>query len=399
MDVWMDSGMVHYCLSQSRPEIGFPASLYLEGSDQHRGWFQSSLLTSVAMHGCAPYEGVLTHGFTVDEHGRKMSKSLGNGIDPQQVFSTLGADVLRLWVAATDYRAEMSGSTEILKRISESYRRMRNTVRFLLGNLHNFEPTRDVLATAQLIDLDRWALARTSALQGELVAAYEGYEFHRVYQLLHNFCVVDLGAFYLDVLKDRLYTTPRDGLARRSAQTAMWHICEAMVRWIAPVLSFTAEEIWKLLPGERDVTVFTSAWYELPPVGDCRIDWSGVLKVRETAARALEALRTAGHIGSGLDARLHLYAEGELHRTLQAAAGELRFVFITSDVAVHALGDAPEGALEGEGFRVLAEPESHEKCVRCWQRRADIGTEPDHPQLCGRCACNVAGAGERREFA
>ncbi len=399
MDVWMDSGMVHHCLAAARAEVGFPASLYLEGSDQHRGWFQSSLLTAVAMHGRAPYEAVLTHGFTVDEKGRKMSKSLGNGIDPQQVFSTLGADVLRLWVAATDYRGEMSGSNEILKRVSESYRRMRNTVRFLLGNLHGFDPTRHAVATAELVDLDRWALARTGELQREIVAAYDAFEFHRVYQLLHNFCVVDLGAFYLDIIKDRLYTTPRDGHPRRSAQTAMYHVAEAMVRWLAPILSFTAEEIWRALPGTRDVTVFTSTWHELPAAGARRVDWNGLLRVRETAARALEALRVTGRIGSGLDARLQVFADGDLGTALACLGAELRFVFITSAATVHPAAGRPDDALAGDGFWVAVTPTDAAKCVRCWHRREDVGSSAAHPQLCARCAANVEGPGEHRAFA
>jgi isoleucyl-tRNA synthetase len=399
MDVWMDSGVVHHCLPRSRPEIGFPAALYLEGSDQHRGWFQSSLLTSVAMHGRAPYETVLTHGFTVDEKGRKMSKSLGNGIEPQEVVSTLGADVLRLWVGATDYRGEMSGSQEILRRMSDSYRRMRNTARFLLGNLHGFEPGRDSLAPDDMVDLDRWALGRARLLQEEILAAYEAYEFHRVYQLLHNFCVVDMGGFYLDVIKDRLYTTRRASLARRSAQTALYHIGEAMVRWLAPLLSFTAEEIWKALPGERDVTVFTSTWYALPAGSAPRADWKRLLEVREVGMRALEPLRAADRIGSGLDARLRIYADGEPARALAGLGEELRFVFITSDASVHAAGERPEDALAGDGFWVSAEPIADAKCVRCWHRRPEIGTVEEHPALCARCALNVDGPGENREFA
>jgi len=399
MDVWMDSGMVHHCLARARPEIGFPAALYLEGSDQHRGWFQSSLLTSVAMHGCAPYEAVLTHGFTVDEKGRKMSKSLGNGIEPQQVASTLGADVLRLWVAATDYRGEMSGSQEILKRISESYRRMRNTVRFLLGNLHGFDPSRDLVAAADMVDLDRWAIARTAEVQRQVLEAYGTYEFHRVYQLLHNFCVVDLGAFYLDVLKDRLYTTARAGVARRSAQTALWHIGEAMVRWLAPVLSFTAEEIWKALPGPRDATVFTSTWHQLPAAGAVAVDWAVLLRVREAAARALEALRTAGRIGSGLDARVDVYADGALYESLAALGEELRFVFITSDAAVYRAALRPNDALEGDGFWVSVAADDNPKCIRCWHHRPDVGSVAGHAQICGRCAANIDGPGESRRFA
>ncbi|MBW7931724.1 MAG: class I tRNA ligase family protein, partial [Gammaproteobacteria bacterium] len=391
--------MVHHCLAQSRPEVGFPADLYLEGSDQHRGWFQSSLLTAVAMHDRAPYRSCLTHGFTVDEKGRKMSKSLGNGIDPQQVFDTLGADVLRLWVAATDYRAEMSGSTEILKRISESYRRMRNTARFLLGNLHGFDPAADQVAAGELVDLDRWAITRTGELQREIVAAYDAFEFHRVYQLLHNFCVVDMGAFYLDIIKDRLYTTPARSLARRSAQTAMYHIAEAMVRWLAPVLSFTAEEIWKALPGARDVTVFTGTWHELPAMEPCRVDWPAVLQVREVAARALEALRTAGGIGSALDARVDVHADGALGEVLRLLGDELRFVFISSEAAVHPLAGQPPDALQGESFAVAVSAIDDAKCVRCWHRRPEVGSVASHPQLCGRCADNIEGPGESRAFA
>ncbi len=286
--------MVHHCVARSHAEVSFPADLYLEGSDQHRGWFQSSLLTAVAMEGSAPYRQVLTHGFTVDDKGRKMSKSLGNVVAPQPVVNSLGADVLRLWVASTDYRSEMNVSQEILKRMADSYRRMRNTARFLLSNLDGFDPASDQVPVAELIALDRWALARAAELQREIQAAYDSYEFHRVYQQLHNFCVVDLGSFYLDVIKDRLYTTGRKSLARRSAQTAMYHIIEAMVRWLAPVLSFTAEEIWTQLPGERGDSVFLSTWYELPVVksgGVADLDWKLLLRVRETAARALEALR------------------------------------------------------------------------------------------------------------
>ncbi len=402
MDVWMDSGLVHHCLARSRAEIGYPAGLYLEGSDQHRGWFQSSLLTAVAMYGSAPYREVLTHGFTVDEKGRKMSKSMGNVVAPQKVVSTLGADVLRLWVAATDYRGEMSVSDEILRRMSDSYRRMRNTARFLLGNLHGFDPREHQVRPEEMVDLDRWALVRAGELQAEVLAAYGTYEFHRVYQLLHNFCVVDLGGFYLDVIKDRLYTTPHGSLARRSAQTALYHIGEAMVRWFAPVLSFTAEEIWGALPGARDATVFTSTWHELPRVAGARADWPRLLQVRECAARALEALRAAGRIGSGLDATVTVYADAAAAAALAALGEELRFVFITSGAAVEPAGRRPDGALEGpagSGFWVAAEPTQDAKCVRCWHRRRDVGEAPAHPLLCSRCAMNVEGPGEHRVWA
>ena len=410
MDVWMDSGLVHHCLARSRPEIGFPADLYLEGSDQHRGWFQSSLLTAVAIEGSAPYRAVLTHGFTVDEKGRKMSKSLGNVVAPQSVMNTLGADILRLWVASSDYSSEMNVSQEILKRMADSYRRMRNTTRFLLGNLDGFDPGRDAVPVASLVAVDRWALNRTAELQKEIVSAYGTYEFHRVYQQLHNFCVVDLGSFYLDVIKDRLYTTPARGLPRRSAQTALWHIAEAMVRWLAPILSFTAEEIWRFLPGERPGSVLLATWHalpELPDLGAGRVDWASLQGVRETAARALEAQREAGAIGSGLDAGLTIYADGALRAQLEQLGEELRFLFITSAAEVRGGSDRPAEALAGqvgtENYWVVAVPVSDAKCVRCWQLRPDTGHSPVHPELCGRCVVNVDGggldgSGEARRF-
>ena len=401
MDVWMDSGMVHHCVARSHAEVGFPADLYLEGSDQHRGWFQSSLLTAVAMEGRAPYRQVLTHGFTVDDKGRKMSKSLGNVVAPQPVVNSLGADVLRLWVASTDYRSEMNVSQEILKRMADSYRRMRNTVRFLLSNLDGFDPASDQVPVAELIALDRWALGRAADLQREILAAYESYEFHRVYQQLHNFCVVDLGSFYLDVIKDRLYTTGRKSLARRSAQTAMYHITEAMVRWLAPVLSFTAEEIWAQMPGERGDSVFLSTWHRLPAIEAAdatELDWKGLLRVRETAAKALEALRVSGTIGSGLDAQLTIYADGRLLADMQRLGEELRFVFITSGARACPAAEHSASALAGDGFWVQAEPDTDDKCVRCWHRLPDTGKNDRHPEICGRCVTNVDGPGEIRRY-
>jgi isoleucyl-tRNA synthetase len=396
MDVWMDSGMVHHCLARSRPEVGFPADLYLEGSDQHRGWFQSSLLTAVATDGAAPYRAVLTHGFTVDEKGRKMSKSLGNVVAPQSVMNSLGADILRLWVASSDYSSEMNVSQEILKRMADSYRRMRNTARYLLGNLDGFDPARDTLPVESLVAVDRWALGRTVALQREITGAYAAFEFHRVYQQLHNFCVVDLGAFYLDVIKDRLYTTPRAGLPRRSAQTVMWHIAEAMVRWFAPILSFTADEIWRHLPGERAASVHLATWHPLPTVAEAGTDWPTLLAIRELAARALEAQREAGVIGSGLDACLTIYADGEPRHLLEQFGDELRFFFITSEAVVRPAADRTPAALAGGGVWVEAGPATGGKCVRCWQIRPDTGVSPVHPELCGRCITNLDGGGENR---
>jgi len=405
MDVWVDSGLMHHCLSATRDEVGFPADLYLEGSDQHRGWFQSSLLTSVAMHGRAPYRAVLTHGFTVDEKGRKMSKSLGNVIAPQKVFDTLGADILRLWVAATDYRGEISVSDEILKRMSDSYRRMRNTARFLLGNLHGFDPGAHAVPPEEMVALDRWAIARTAALQKEILGTYRDYEFHQIYQKVHNFCVVDMGGFYLDVLKDRLYTTPADGHPRRSAQTAMYHVAEAMVRWLAPVLAFTAEEIWSSLPGERPESVLLSGWHDLPeaPLRDEDPDWPLVHAVREGVARELEALRARGDIGASLDAELVLYAAPALAEKLRRPGEELRFLLLTSEAFVKPLEARPEEAIELEGFEggIYAQVirTQNEKCARCWHRRPDVGADPAHPEICGRCAANVSGEGEQRRWA
>jgi isoleucyl-tRNA synthetase len=399
MDVWMDSGMVHHCLSSSREEIESPADLYLEGSDQHRGWFQSSLLTSVAMEGRAPYRQALTHGFTVDDKGRKMSKRLGNQVVPQKVINALGADILRLWVAATDYSGEMYVSDEILKRMSDSYRRIRNTARFFLGNLHGFDPQHNAVADDKLIDLDRWAVERAAQLQQSIIAAYDKYEFHAIYQELHNFCVVDMGGFYLDIIKDRLYTTGEDSHPRRSAQTAMMHIVEALARWVAPILSFTAEEIWAELPGERDTSVLFSTWYECPNTGKQEVDWSRMIEIRESVSKALEDLREAGTIGSSLDAQVQIYADGELLSALQQLGDELRFVFITSTASVHSMNEKPVEAVAEDGYAVSVSATDRSKCVRCWHRRDSVGSISEHPELCGRCAENVDGDGESRIFA
>jgi isoleucyl-tRNA synthetase len=422
LDVWFDSGVTHFCvLSRKEKEtLGFPADLYLEGSDQHRGWFQSSLLTSVAMHGTAPYRSVLTHGFTVDAQGRKMSKSLGNVVAPQKVVSTLGADILRLWVAATDYRGEMSVSDEILKRMTDAYRRTRNTARFLLANLDDFDPRADAVGFHDMVRLDRWLVCRAAELQQEIRAAYETYEFHLVYQKVHNFCAVDLGAFYLDIIKDRQYTVRADGRARRSAQTAMYHVVEALVRWIAPILSFTAEDIWQHLPGGRGESVLLEEWYRGWPSGEVLIEdykdrntsklareldyWRLVIEVREAVNRELEKLRIAGAIGSSLDAEMDLYCEPALHERLGELGDELRFVLITSYARLHPAEERPAGAVEatlpgGDRLWIEAAPSEFAKCVRCWHHRSDVGRHADHPELCGRCVENVAGDGELRRHA
>jgi isoleucyl-tRNA synthetase len=404
LDVWFDSGVTHACVLERRPELQFPADLYLEGSDQHRGWFQSSLLTSVAMRGIAPYQGVLTHGFTVDAKGRKMSKSLGNDMGlPQKAIKTLGADILRLWVAATDYRAEMNMSDEILTRMSDSYRRIRNTARYLLANISGF----DVLAplpVEEMLALDLWALQRTHDLQKEILEAYEQFEFHLIYQKLHQFCVVDMGGYYLDILKDRMYTMPVASRGRRSAQTTMFHILQSLVRWLAPVLSFTAEEIWRHLPGPQKESVFLEKWYVLPTVSVGALDmtfWNDVIRVRQVVGKKLEKLRVAGGIGSGLDAEVDIYCDSSWRERLSRLGDELRFLFITSYARVHPLEERLSDSAETEikGLYVEVATSDFPKCIRCWQHRADVGINKDHPKICGRCVQNITGPGEQRGFA
>jgi isoleucyl-tRNA synthetase len=405
MDVWFDSGVLHHCVAKMRSEVRTPGDLYCEGSDQHRGWFHSSLLVSVALYDEAPYKAVLTHGFAVDDKGRKQSKSLGNVIAPQKVFDTLGADVLRLWIAATDYANEMSLSDEILKRVAESYRRIRNTARFLLGNLAGFDPAVDQLPLDELVAIDRWALWRVQQLQQEVIDAYRRYQFHMIYQKVHNFCSVELGGFYLDVLKDRLYTTPAKGRPRRSAQTAMYWILAAMARWLAPILSFTAEEIWRYAPGKRAESVFLETWVSFPQHADQRpaIDWDALLAARSAVLRELEKLRNADAIGAPLDAEVEVYSSGSLLKTMEQFGDELRFAFITSDARALPADKRPANAVpaeEGEGNAtwVVVRPSTHSKCVRCWHKRADVGSDPKHPELCGRCVTNVDGSGEERRY-
>ena len=403
MDVWFDSGVVHYCLSQMRPEITSPADLYLEGSDQHRGWFHSSLLTCVAMFGRAPYRGVLTHGFTVDEKGRKMSKSIGNILAPQKLWNSLGADVIRLWVAATDYSNEMSVSEEILKRMADSYRRIRNTLRFLLGNLHGFDPERHAVPWDDLVTIDRWALSKSFDLQNEVVTAYRNYEFHDIYQKIHNFCVVELGGFYLDILKDRLYTTGAESLPRRSAQTAMYHVAQAMVRWIAPILSFTAEEVWRFLPAEPNESVFLNTWHQFPAGAEraAAIDWPALIALKADVAVELERLRTAGAIGAPLEAEVTVFASKADAPALSALRDELRFLLITSQARVIESEGAPADAVKSsrEGIWLEVKPSGQPKCVRCWHLRSDVGIDARHPELCARSVVNVEGPGEERKFA
>jgi isoleucyl-tRNA synthetase len=406
LDVWFDSGVTHACVLRRREALAWPADIYLEGSDQHRGWFQSSLLTAVGAYGAAPYRAVLTHGFTVDGDGHKMSKSRGNILSAKKAMNDLGADVLRLWVAAADYRGELAVSDEIFKRTADAYRRIRNTARFLLGNLAGFDPAAHALPAEQLLPLDRWALDRAAQLQAEITEAYDSYQFHTIYHKLHNFCAVDLGGFYLDILKDRLYTTRADSAARRSAQTAMYRIADALARWIAPILSFTAEEIWENLPGERAASVFLVEWADaLPALDDDAVMgreyWDRVRAVRDAVNREMEARRAAGAIRGSLDAAVTLYCDGNVAADLAALGDELRFVLITSGATVAPLTDAPADAAETElaGLRVQVAASPDDKCERCWHRRPDVGSHDAHPTLCGRCVENIDGAGEQRRFA
>jgi isoleucyl-tRNA synthetase len=405
LDVWFDSGVTHNSVVNAREELTLPSDLYLEGSDQHRGWFQSSLISSVAMnHGKPPYKAVLTHGFVVDKDGRKMSKSLGNVIAPQEVFNSLGADVLRLWVSSTDYKSEMSLSNEILQRTSESYRRIRNTTRYLLGNLNDFEPSQ-ALAYEDMLSLDQWAVRLSAKMQKQIEDAYESYQFHQIYQRLHQFCVVDMGGFYLDIIKDRLYTLDPSSTARLSAQTAMHHILESLVRCITPILSFTAEEVWGHMAGEREESVLFATSYtgfaDIPADQPADQQWASIIAIRNEVAKQIEALRTAGGIGSALDANVDVYADHKLHTVLETLGDELRFVLITSGATLNKLAAAPQSAVVSDldGLTIAVNAVSDEKCVRCWHRRPDVGEVAEHPELCVRCVTNIQGDGEQRDFA
>jgi isoleucyl-tRNA synthetase len=413
LDVWFDSGVTHACVLNKRDKLPFPADLYLEGSDQHRGWFQSSLLTSTAINGVAPYKKVLTHGFTVDADGKKMSKSLGNVIAPQKIVGSLGADILRLWVASSDYSNEMTVSDEILKRSADSYRRIRNTARFLLANLNGFDPATDKLKNSELLSLDRWAISKCFDLQNEIITAYKEFNFHLIHHKLQHFCTVDLSGFYLDIIKDRQYTTQSNSIARRSAQTALYHISEALCRWIAPILTFTADELWKAIPGEHSDSVLLENWYpDLAPLDSAEYMnmefWQTIFEIRSAVGKELEALRTDKTIGSSLDAEVTLFVDTELKQLLESLKEELRFVLITSAASVKDINDADDSCIkikvdsgDGNGHTVKIETCAAEntKCVRCWHHREDVGTNNDHPELCGRCVENVAGDGEKRLFA
>jgi isoleucyl-tRNA synthetase len=397
LDVWFDSGVTHACVLKRRPELAHPADLYLEGSDQHRGWFQSSLLTGCATDGRAPYKALLTHGFVVDGKGHKMSKSKGNVVSPQKVMDQYGADILRLWVATTDYSGELTISDEILKRVVEGYRRIRNTLKFLLANLADFDPKEHSLPVEDWLEIDRYALAMTRQLQAELQAHYDAYEFHFIVQKLQGFCSEDLGGFYLDILKDRLYTSGADSRERRAAQNALHHLTHALVRWMAPILSFTGEEVWSELSGSANDSVFLHTWHTLPEQPDevehhLQMRWELIRSVRARVLKEMETQRAAGAIGSSLQAEIEIqtHAEAEdIRAVLDSLGDDLRFVLITSQARVIA---AEEG-------RIVVTPSTAKKCDRCWHYREDVDAHAEHPGLCERCVSNLAGKGEARTHA
>jgi len=396
MDVWFDSGTTHYTVLRHLADSKYPANMYLEGSDQHRGWFQSSLLTGCAMDGRAPYDSLLTHGFTVDGEGRKMSKSLQNAVAPRAISDKLGAEIIRLWVASTDYSGELAISDEILKRVVESYRRIRNTLRFLLANTADFDVRANLLPPEQWVEIDRYALAMTREMADACIKDYTKFEFHLVAQRLQTFCSEDLGGFWLDILKDRLYTAGTDSKARRSAQSALYHVTQMTLRLMAPILSFTAEEAWAVThPDEPEESVFFHTWKEvLPPqAGEAALSarWKRLREIRALVTKALEESRAAGAIGSSLQAEVVVEAGGADLELLKSLGPDLRFVLITSQAEVRP-------GTEGD-VRVTVSPSGHPKCERCWHYRADVGSVSAHPTICGRCVSNLEGPGEARTHA
>ncbi len=402
LDVWFDSGSTHQTVLRGSHAVQskFPADLYMEGSDQHRGWFHSSLLTSSMLNGRAPYDALLTHGFVVDGEGRKMSKSLQNGVEPQKVANSLGAEILRLWVASSDYSGEITISDEILKRVTESYRRIRNTLRFLLANTSDFDPLNDVVPIVDLLEIDRYAIASMAQLQADILQHYQIYEFHPVISKLQMYCSEELGGFYLDILKDRLYTSSATSQARRSAQTAIWHITQALLRVMAPTLSFTAEEAWSFFVSPQvyaasDETIFTQTYYTLPEISDAATlieKFNAVRAVRSDVTKQLEEVRIAGGIGSSLQAKVEIKACAAKYVLLNSLGDDLKFVLITSSAIVTQVETETEEA-------ILVTPSAQQKCERCWHYRADVGSQPEHPGLCGRCLANLFGSGEDRHFA
>lgn len=404
LDVWFDSGTTHFAVLDQRDDLQSPADLYLEGSDQHRGWFQTSLLASIGVRGHAPYKSLLTHGFTVDENGRKLSKSLGNYIPLEEIIKQLGADGLRLYVASSDYRYEIAASKEIFNRVSDSYRRIRNTLRFMLANLNGFVPSRDALPMDELIALDQYIIQRASEVQATIRKAYDEMNFHVVSNALTSFCINDLGGFYLDIIKDRQYTTKADSQARHSAQTALYHLVQAFVRWMSPILSFTAQEAWELIPEQTEKYVFTAEWYDLPKSTQQNLiseaDWQSLIQVKSAVNKQIEAARNAKLVGSNLSAKVDIWADEALKTILDRLENELRFVLITSQVAVHSFDESKGEATDIDGLRVAVSGADGEKCVRCWHVLPDVNTHAGHDGLCSRCIINLpSGTGEERKYA
>jgi isoleucyl-tRNA synthetase len=402
LDVWFDSGTTHQTVLRGShaAESHFPADLYLEGSDQHRGWFHSSLLTSSMLNGCAPYKALLTHGFVVDGEGKKMSKSKGNVVAPQKVSDTLGAEILRLWVASTDYSGELSISDEILKRVVESYRRIRNTLRFLLANTSDFNPANNAIPVHELLEIDRYAIARMMQLQAEIHQHFQDYEFHPVVAKLQMYCSEDLGGFYLDILKDRLYTSGATSAARRSAQTAIWHITQSLLPLMAPILSFTAEEAWAVFADEKTYsasqeTIFTQLFYDLPKIdqaSDLLEKYTAIKTIRNDVLKQLEELRVSGAIGSSLQAEVEIRASGDAYHLLQSLGDDLKFVLITSAATLIQADNA-------DTLSIQVQASAYKKCERCWHYRADVDSHTEHVGLCGRCVANLFGSGEKRRAA
>ena len=392
LDVWFDSGVTHFAVSEQRFEEGIVADLYLEGSDQHRGWFQSSLLTSIAMNGRAPYKAVLTHGFVVDENGRKQSKSLGNVVSPQKVWDSLGADILRLWVASADFRSEMVASDEILKRVSDQYRRIRNTFRFILGNLNDFDESKKIVFEDQ-IELDKWIVLETSKLQEDVLKLYESYSYHNVVQKIHNFCVNELGGIYLDIVKDRLYTCKDSSHARQSCQTSLNYVLNTMVRLTAPILSFTSEEIWQTHPSLKgqNESIFLSKYFESKQEGECVIsssDWARIFEIKDIVNQSIERLRNENKLKGSLDSNVIISANEEDKSILDKLGSELHFVFISSQASV----------IDGDTLSIQIDQMSDEKCTRCWHRDSTVGESKVHPEICSRCEENIDQSGESRSF-
>ena len=408
LDVWFDSGTTHFTVLEQRDELTNPADMYLEGSDQHRGWFQTSLLTSEAMYQRPPFKQVLTHGFVVDENGRKMSKSLGNIITPQEEINKTGADMLRLWIASSDYRYEMSAGKAAFKGAIDMYRRIRNTLRFLLANTDDFDPNANSVDVTELVSLDKFIIERAQTVQQQIVNAYDAMDFHQVTQHITAFCSQDLGGFYLDIIKDRQYTTQADGQPRRSAQTAIYHITQALIRWITPILSFTAQEAWEVLQGNDEAYVFTQTWYKFPEFELSAIsteDWHNIMQAKDMVNKNIETARENKLINANLSADATLYADGAMYASLAKLGAELRFVLITSNADLQPMSAAPTDITNKEDtdatadLKVVIAAAEGTKCVRCWHIRDDIGVDSTHPELCARCVTNVVGLGEVRHYA